>query len=890
VKWTPVAAGSYSSTIVSYKVENANLNSGVLAYSAGASWTSGALNHSGAQTFTLTVTDSRGRTASTSGNITVTNYNAPSIASAAFVRATSGGVIDRTAGTYVNLTAAFAYSNIGTNAITAKAYYKEVGAATWLPAGGVAVTITGTAPNMLGSVTYGTGALLISKLYDVKVALTDAYSTVEVLNIVPTVSRVFDFREGKAAFGGIAAIDKSLQVPLGWTMHVNGNKEVLHEGNYTSYAPTKTGTGASGTWGISVTGNAASATKLTTARTLTIGNKGKTFNGTGNVSWSLAEIGALPLSGGTITGDVIYTHSFQYHAVAGGWARGFGYRTNDGSDYIGFLGAYGSSDTMHYLAMGTTYNDPKGFRWYPDGTATLNGSQVLHASNYNSYAPTKTGTGASGSWGISITGNAATATKLTTARTLTIGSTGKTFNGTGNVSWTLAEIGAAKESHSHGIADLPTITVAKGGTGATTAAAAITNLGIKGLSSWVGTSGNTKTFTVTGNSNTYYPVVISLSTSKVMPARISIWKNLGSTTATYSGNHTNGTSSMWLQYEGRYAGWDGNGGYVKCLYHTMPYAPLCARAYVAGNNAGALVVLLRGGGTEYNISTTESSTINVYYSTTNVSTPEYPVNVSPETSLGNLGVLNESYIAPHSISGNAATATRLATARTLTIGNTGKTFNGTGNVSWSLAEIGALPLSGGTLTGSITLPGSVVLAKHPSYNALRVSNPNGDFQIGPFNTGHCHIYTDRPNFYFNKELMVNGTVVSLNGHTHSYAPLTGAGTSGTWGISITGNAATASNSSKLGGLSLGNATQGSHPGANTVVRTDANGYLNVGWINTVSGSATGTPTRIYCSQDAYLRYYAPDNANLRRSMKTYITYGTSLPNTGMVTGDFFIKI
>jgi hypothetical protein len=40
----------------------------------------------------------------------------------------------------------------------------------------------------------------------------------------------------------------------------------------------------------------------------------------------------------------------------------------------------------------------------------------------------------------STTGSAAT---LTTARTLTIGSTGKTFNGSANVSWTLGEIGAA---------------------------------------------------------------------------------------------------------------------------------------------------------------------------------------------------------------------------------------------------------------------------------------------------------------------------------------------------------------------------------------------------------------------------------------------------------------
>lgn len=41
-----------------------------------------------------------------------------------------------------------------------------------------------------------------------------------------------------------------------------------------------------------------------------------------------------------------------------------------------------------------------------------------------------------------ITGNAATATTLQNARTLTIGATGKTFNGSANVSWTLAEIQA----------------------------------------------------------------------------------------------------------------------------------------------------------------------------------------------------------------------------------------------------------------------------------------------------------------------------------------------------------------------------------------------------------------------------------------------------------------
>ena len=61
--------------------------------------------------------------------------------------------------------------------------------------------------------------------------------------------------------------------------------------------------------------------------------------------------------------------------------------------------------------------------------------------------------------------------------------------------------------------------------------------------------------------------------------------------------------------------------------------------------------------------------------------------------------------------GNASTTTKLQTARTLTIGSTEKSFDGSSNVSWTLSEIGAaasshthsyLPLSGGTITGSLT--------------------------------------------------------------------------------------------------------------------------------------------------------------------------------------------
>lgn len=63
---------------------------------------------------------------------------------------------------------------------------------------------------------------------------------------------------------------------------------------------------------------------------------------------------------------------------------------------------------------------------------TYKGNAILHSANYNTYAPTKTGGGASGSWGISITGNAATAT--TANRLVSLGNTNWTTlaDATGN--------------------------------------------------------------------------------------------------------------------------------------------------------------------------------------------------------------------------------------------------------------------------------------------------------------------------------------------------------------------------------------------------------------------------------------------------------------------------
>ena len=72
------------------------------------------------------------------------------------------------------------------------------------------------------------------------------------------------------------------------------------------------------------------------------------------------------------------------------------------------------------------------------------------------------------------------------------------------------------------------------------------------------------------------------------------------------------------------------------------------------------------------------------------------------------------------------------------------------------------------------------------------------------------------------------------------------------GVSIDGNAAT------VGTLSIN--TSGRNDVANQIVRTDSNGYIQAGWINTTSGDqGTAAIDRVYASYDGYIRYYSPTN-------------------------------
>lgn len=130
--------------------------------------------------------------------------------------------------------------------------------------------------------------------------------------------------------------------------------------------------------------------------------------------------GYLPLSGGTITGLVTYAN--QEISLNGlllsYFSSALRVRTQSGDSYFGMMN--GGYCHIYTEAPSFYMNKPL----YVD-----NGNAVIHSGNYNAYAPTLTGGGASGTWGINITGNAASATKLATPRTLW----GQSFDGGGDV-------------------------------------------------------------------------------------------------------------------------------------------------------------------------------------------------------------------------------------------------------------------------------------------------------------------------------------------------------------------------------------------------------------------------------------------------------------------------
>ena len=174
-------------------------------------------------------------------------------------------------------------------------------------------------------------------------------------------------------------------------------------------APTKTGGGASGTWTISVSGNAATATSLQTARTINLG---------GDLSGSASFNG---------TGDITITGSINANSVA-----------------------LGTDTTGNYVIAGATSgNGISGSVSSEGGTFTVSSNATNVNSGSTIVFRDASGNFSAGTITAGLTGNASTAAALQTARTISLGgdlSGSASFDGSANITITAA---VTDDSHDH---------------------------------------------------------------------------------------------------------------------------------------------------------------------------------------------------------------------------------------------------------------------------------------------------------------------------------------------------------------------------------------------------------------------------------------------------------
>lgn len=197
LKVTINAAGSYSSTISSYKTTIAGKSY------TGSSFTSGVLASSGTVTISTTVTDSRGRTASRNTTVSVVAYTAPKITKFSAVRTNAG----------VQVSMNFAITSISEK--NSKSYvvmYKPKSSDTWEQ------LVSGSVYSYNSTQTFAEGFSTESS-YDLQLTVTDYFgesAAAIAYAEVPTAFTLLDFNaSGKGvAFGKVSETSDQMEIDM----------------------------------------------------------------------------------------------------------------------------------------------------------------------------------------------------------------------------------------------------------------------------------------------------------------------------------------------------------------------------------------------------------------------------------------------------------------------------------------------------------------------------------------------------------------------------------------------------------------------------------------------------------------------------------------------------
>ncbi len=215
-------------------------------------------------------------------------------------------------------------------------------------------------------------------------------------------SRVLKAREGSGS-----SFDKSSM----WTALAGSTTEQINKTHLTTALdnyPTKTGSGASGTWSIGITGNAATASKWATARTITLGSYlsgSVSLDGSENVMLNADVIGLTSQGNKTaVSGNTSPASGVRlYQVYNNGYPTPYGNLLSVKGGGAGeLLLSWHNSNRIYYRSLRD------------------NGDNWL---GWNQLAFT--------------TDNVASATKLQTARTLW----GRSFDGTANISGDMTNVG-----------------------------------------------------------------------------------------------------------------------------------------------------------------------------------------------------------------------------------------------------------------------------------------------------------------------------------------------------------------------------------------------------------------------------------------------------------------
>lgn len=191
LKFSIATSGNQGSTITSVSTKfNGQTYSG-------STFTTQAIQNSGTLSYTITVTDSRGRTATKSGSVSVTAYNPPSLTNVSAKRANSGYAVDESSGTYALLHFKVGFTSLSNKNVTSfYIQYRTSGASSW-------TKINSWANNYTLEQDYKAGNLFTSttSTYEIAFGVKDKFMSDyswQIVTVTPTYTLINFGKDGKS--------------------------------------------------------------------------------------------------------------------------------------------------------------------------------------------------------------------------------------------------------------------------------------------------------------------------------------------------------------------------------------------------------------------------------------------------------------------------------------------------------------------------------------------------------------------------------------------------------------------------------------------------------------------------------------------------------------------